>query len=215
MIVPSALIRHNRWTSTSGPGAIVAVVLLVLVVSCSSGGSGDPPTSDPPLDGDGVPSATSTVPPAPAMTATPNVAVIEIIDGKAVVPLGSNEWWDTKAPVAEFRALSPVLSGSPSGDAIWSLYAATFVASEWLAGREPEPASFGPFIADLTLEELSVLANDLFAQITALGSEQIDWLRPYQSAATDAEFTLVVNLGFAACLNIATWDECVDRASGG
>ena len=195
-----------------------AVVLTMVFVSCSSGDTSAGPTSSPGLNDGGAPPVASTVAPAPAATATsnvPDVEVVEIIDGEAVFALGSNEWWDTKAPISEFRELSPVLAGSPSGNAIWSLYAATFVASEWIAGREPTPEAFGPFLSGLTLEELATEANDLFAQITLLESDPAPWLRPDQSAQTDEEFTLVVNLGFTACLSIATWDECLARAAGG
>ncbi len=178
------------------------------MVSCGGGESSATPAPDDRVTLD----ERSTVPPSTGATATPNVVVIEILPASAI---GGNAWWDSKAPVAEFRAILPVLAGTPNGDAIWSLYAATFVASEWLSGREPDPAAFGSYVASLTLEELPVEANDLFGQIMALDPTSAEWLRPYQLAETDAEFTLVVNLGFTACLSIAAWDVCVARASGG
>ena len=196
-------------------GSFLAVVLMTLVVSCGGGESSAPPESQSAPDGGEISDVPPTVPPSPGPTATPDVVVIEIIDGKQTFAIGSNEWWDSKAPVARFRAIHPVLGGSPSGDAIWSLYAASFVAAEWLSGREPVPEAFGPYVSGLTLEQLPDEANDLFAQIAALDTASDEWLRPYQSAETDEEFTLVVNLGFAACLSIATWDECIARASGG
>lgn len=217
MIMSSALAHQSPRKTTLRPvaGSILAVIFLTLIVSCGGGDSSDPQGSPLAPEADGTIDVTSTAPASPEPTATPNVEVIEIVDGQPVQTIGGNGWWDSKAPVAEFRAIHPVLAGSPSGDAIWSLYAASFVASEWLSGREPVPAAFGPYVAGLTLEELAVEANELFAQITALDPTSAEWLRPYHLAETDEEFTLVVNLGFAACLSIATWDECLARASGG
>lgn len=43
----------------------------------------------------------------------PDVVVVEIIDGEVVLSIGSNAWWDSMAPVAEFQAVQPVLAGSP------------------------------------------------------------------------------------------------------
>ena len=209
MIVSSALARQRRWFAAPWlpVGWFLAVSFLTLVISCGSGDSTTPTATQPPPDARAIFDERS--------TPTPNVEVVEIFPPSAELPVGSNAWWDSKAPVVEFRATLPVLSAAPNGDAIWSLYAATFVASEWLSGREPNPTAFGSFVAGLGLEELPVEASDLFGQITALDTTSAEWLRPYQSAETDEEFTLVVNLGFAACLSIATWDECLARASGG
>ena len=195
------------------------VAFLTLTISCGSGDSSNSTATDLAPNDRVIFDARSTVPAEPGPTATPNVEVIEIFppsaDDQSTLDIGSNAWWDSKAPVTEFRAILPVLAGTPNGDAIWSLYAATFVASEWLSGRESNPTAFGPYAAGLTLEELANVANDLFGQIMAQGPTSAEWLRPYQSADTDAEFTLVVKLGFTACLSIATWDECLARASGG
>ena len=217
MIISSALARQSRWIATPRltVGSFLAGVFLTLTISCGGGDSSAPPTPNERVTFDDR----STVSSAPGPTATPNVVVIEIFppsaDGQSTLTIGSNAWWDSKAPVAEFRAILPVLAGSPNGDSIWSLYAATFVVSEWLSGREPDPAAFGSYVASLTFEELPDEANDLFGQVMALDPTSAEWLRPYQFAETDEEFTLVVNLGFTACLSIATWDECVARASGG
>ncbi len=221
MIISSALARRTRWIATPwrAGGSFLAVVFLTLTISCGDGESSAPPAPDSTPNDRVTFDERSTVPPAPGPTATPNVEVIEIFpssaDGQSALDIGGNAWWDSKAPVTEFRAILPVLAGTPNGDAIWSLYAATFVASEWLSGREPDPTVFGSYVASFTLEELPDEANDLFGQVMALDPTSADWLRPYQFAETDEEFTLVVNLGFTACLSIATWDECVARASGG
>lgn len=202
-----------------GAGWLLIVTVFAFTVSCGSGSGGATPESETaPVDGVVI-DATPTISLPPAATATPNVEIIEIfptqVDSQTTFTVGSNEWWNSTTPVADYRTILPVLSGTPNGDAIWSLYAATFVASEWLSGREPGPAGFGPYVAGLAFEGLPAQADALFAQIMALDPASATWLRPYHLADSDEDFTLVVNLGFTACLNIATWNECLDRASSG
>ena len=135
-----ANLRIVRFNSKRA--GFLAALVLATAISCGSGSSDDTlvvaeaPTSN-------VSEATPILSPPPAATATPNVVVIEIFPTSVGSPstfvIGGNEWWNSIAPVGDYRTLMPVLSGTPNGDAIWSLYAATFVASEWLSGREPVP----------------------------------------------------------------------------
>jgi len=200
-------------------GWLLAVILFALVVSCGDGSADNTQQTQVASTANALSQATPTLPPLPVATATPNVEIIEIfptpVDNQSTYAVGTNDWWNSTAPVVEYRAILPVLAGTPNGDAIWSLYAATYVASEWLSGREPGPSAFGPYVANLDFEALPARADALFARIMVLDPASAGWLRPYHLAESDADFTLVVNLGFTACLNIATWNECLDRASDG
>jgi hypothetical protein len=129
-------------------------------------------------------------------------------------PIGSEEWWDAYAPIADFRD-AWTRSTDIDEELARVLYAALFVTSEWLSGDDPDPRVFGSYVASLAWSELPSEANKLSDEILALPFPSAEgWARPYQNPQTDEEFTLAINLFFAACLSNATLDECIGLLLG-
>jgi len=159
-----------------------------------------------------VPTSTpaATAPPTQTPEPTPSPAPFQ-----ATLPLGSEGWWGQVAPCAAYREATPTLAGLDGGDAICSLYAAVFVASEWISGREPNPRRFADFVRSLPDEMMPSEAYRLFSEIRAVDPDTASWARPYLHPEVTSEFSLLGNLAFAACLSIKTWDECYATLTGG
>ncbi len=92
--------------------------------------------------------------------------------------LGTLEWWEQVAPFGSYLHNSD-LAPNRLDSVFWQLYASSFVASEWLAGGEPDPSNFGQFVRGLVFAELPERALSQLTGIDSLSTKSPGWVRPY------------------------------------